>query len=219
MADDTKPGTLFSINRSEHAVRLSAQPYVGPRRPAVDGPQFTRCPGVTYRVYSNQWMDDVLITATNDETGWGRMLLISGELWCLLKSRTNPPTGEVALTDDDLETLLRTLHDVNCFRPASENYYDQLEWDDTKERMEEYSDLKEQLFRSDPDVIAHVCKQLDMKVSAEMMVSARFIEGMDLAWRRSGGEGFATVSHHPELEWMVRAAHRASLIVQNRWRK
>lgn len=200
----TCDGTLFGIMREEHSVRLSQQSYQGPRRAVLSdrSMQCSAIPGVVYQVWNRSDQDAVLIVARRED-GRGRMLSIPGQVWRQLQSNTNPPPGEVALTDDDLESILCD-RGHQCYRITKAFSF--------SDAAEEYHELKESLFRTDPDVLAHVRKQMDVTDTTGWR---RMQTGLDLAWERSGA-GSTLVGYEPESGWMRRAAHRTSDIIDLR---
>lgn len=185
---------------------------VTPRQPAIPGvTQHKARPGVSYRIYDNMMRDDALIVAESQENlGWGRMVLVPGQLLHCWKKRTKAPPGEVALTDDDLETIINQFD----LKPMHFQPWAPVEEDDAESLREEYHETKAEIFRSDPELMAHVAKQLDIDISNEDFgprFGEKMRQGIDRAWVLAF-ETWDTVEHKA----MVRAARRASLIMHNR---
>jgi hypothetical protein len=170
------------------------------RKPALPhAEQKTARPGVTYHVWGRPGVA-ALIVASDGKSG--RMLSVPESAWIKLCAGTEAPSGEVALTDDDLETLLCDCWALTWRLQPSTSF---------SEVAEVYHELKEMLFRSDPDVIAHVRKQMEVdNIIGDIQIEPRMSLGLDKAWQRT----FA--GHQPEHAWMVRAAHRASEILRLR---
>lgn len=210
--ENTKP--FMGLNREEHSVRLSQQPYQGPRRPALPGPQQTAKPRVSYRIYDNQWRDDVLIVAeSNENHGWGRMVVVSGQAMACFKSRTNAPPGEVALTDDDLETIIEYMAHKGAmhFQP-----WTPAEDDDDDDLLEEYAHLRRELFMTDPELLAHVAKNLDLDLvnNRGLAASARLQDGLETAYVLA-----EDTTNKVEAAALHRATRRAGAVLNFRERE
>lgn len=85
------------------------------------------------------------------------------------------------------------------------------------ERAAEYHELKEMLFKTDPELCAHVAKQLDIPYSHDAEHGPQFGEkmrqGLEHAWKLATDFG---MHGDVEREAGKRAARRASFILQQR---
>ncbi len=193
--------TLAKIQATPSDPLFANRPSVGSareRRP-VQGVRAAKAPeDESYRIC---WGDDfdTVYLMTSD-----RILTLSGKVLRLYGQSTNAPSGERALLDDDLESILQH-HDRDTRRIVPHV-------------ADEYHELKKSLFVTDPDVVAFVASKIDMPVKDEVFVSERFLAAMELAWERSGAGGNGAQGHEPERGWQVRAAQRASRIVSARHR-
>ncbi len=199
--DDAEPGKLFGLDRSQYPARLSQESYRGPRQPAwPDLRQRTALPGICYRIYTDVMRDAVLLVAT-DTDGSGRMMHIGGELYVRARRRTNAPLGEVDMTDDDHETALGGVPSMVCT-------FESPGADDSPTGA---TDLELMLFKTDPEVIAHVTQQLDLMTPNLAGDRLRKLEdGLCTAHCR------ACRNHEPERTWLDRATSRMRAIEDRR---
>jgi len=214
----------FGLEGSKVRLCRVHRPVPKPRQPAIPGvTQHKARPGVSYRLYDNSCHDDVLIVAESMENpGWGRQVLVPGQLFTIWKRRTNPPPGEVALTDDDLETIinefdLRPMH-FQPWTPVEED-----EDEDTSETAAEYEALKREFFFTDLELQAHVAKCLDIPFDPDAESGPQFGEKMhaalEHAWGMATAWGYEPRKHTLETLVMVRSARRASRVLSLRKRE
>lgn len=190
----------------------------GPRKPAMDGRQETARPGVAYRIYDNIHRDDVLIVAESIENpGWGRMVLVPGQLFVMWKRRASAPVDEVALTDDDLETAICQLAGKGSmhFQP-----WDPVTTDDEAEELRvAYHELTRELFFSDLELQEHVAKNADIPFAADAEHGPQFGEkmhaAMEHAWKLAT-DWCERRKRAVEHACYCRSARRASRILNTR---
>jgi hypothetical protein len=180
------------------------------RRPAFDDDRIAQCkavPGTTYRRLQDPARDIVLIIAISDDDRRVRMAPMDGKLWHMLSGKTNAPQGEVAITDDDLETFLQL--------EKAPEYTLQ-----TRPRTGQIQDkLTRQLFMTDPEICAYVAKQAEVSLVAatlSMELRERLDRFMERAWTMAfERDEWGKWAHPREHAWAERCHSRACSMMRH----
>lgn len=190
----------YTSRKASEAAQCPQCRYIhdGKRRPAMPGVTQYRAADQTQYLRLQDPARDLVVILARSPDGM-RFVQIEGKVWHLLSGRTNAPEGEVAITDDDLETLLQY-----------EKTTKSLVFGSKAQNLGKLQDkLTRQLFMTDPDVHAYVALHAETPERFPGLMEKAFTMGWtrnqkyprECAWvERCHSRACAMMGHDPDLK-------------------